>query len=74
MTDKIVLCAGMALAVIWLMVVLYHTMGISEIQSKKYKIMLVIVEVIAVLGSWLLVTKFIYSNIPEQVVNSIDFR
>ena len=74
MTDKIVLCAMMAIVFIWLMVAMYHIMGINSISSKRFKIIWVILEVILGLAVWFLVTKFFYANIPEQVVNSIDFR
>ena len=74
MTDKIVVCAMMAIMFIWLMVAMYHIMGINSIPSKRFKIIWVILEVISGLAVWFLVTKFFYANIPEQVVNSIDFR
>ena len=74
MIDKIVLCGFMALIFIWLMVVMYHLMGIHNISSKKFRVIWVILEVVLGLACWLLVTKFFYANIPERVVNSFDLN
>ena len=74
MTDKIVLCAFMALLFIWMIISLYFAMEINKFSSKKIKVIWVICAVILGLVTWVLVTKFFYFHIPEQVVNSIDFR
>lgn len=74
MTDKIVLCGMMAITFIWLVVIMYHLMGVNHIPSKKIRIIWVILAVVLGLACWLLVTKFFYANIPEQVVNSLDLN
>ena len=74
MIDKIVLCGFMALIFIWLTAVMYHSMVIHKISSKKIRVIWVILEVVLGLACWLLVTKFLYANIPEQVVNSFDLN
>ena len=74
MIDKIVLYAFMALLFIWMITVLYFSMGINKFSSKKIKVVWVICAVILGLATWVLVTKFFYANIPEQVVNSFDLN
>ena len=74
MIDKIVLCAIMALVFIWMISFFYFSMGINKFSSKKFKVVWVICAVILGLVTWVLLTKFFYYHIPEQVVNSIDFH
>lgn len=74
MIDKIFLCAVNAIVFIWMINYLYFMMGINDFSSKKIKLVWVICAVILGLVTWVLMTKFFYFHIPEQGVNSIDFR